>query len=308
MSTIGSSIPPPAATTPDDGGEHTGSAARIPWVEIAWFGALFVILFGTVWLSMMKDWREDESMGHGFFVPLIAGWLTYQNRDEIFGKAINPSLWGLVPVMIGFVLMIVGILGADFFIPRVGLMASLCGIIWTLGGTWTLRRLWFPLFILLFMIRIPLFIYSQVTFKLQLLASMMAEASLGLVGIPVLRDGNILELPSQKLNVVEACSGIRSLMTLSLLSLIYGYYMDEKKWMRWVLFVLSIPLAIVANASRITITGILCEFRKDLAEGFYHSLEGYVIFLVTIVGLVTVHQLVNRFYHHYQTPGAGSAA
>lgn len=268
----------------------------IPWLQIAWFTALFCALFAAVLWTMAYEWYDDESMSHGFFVPFIAGYIAYEDRHKILGQPINPSWFGLVPVVLGFLLMIVGILGADFFIPRVGLMTCLIGIIWTLGGTWTLRRLWFPLFILLFMIRIPLFIYSQITFPLQILASTLAEKALTLIGIPVLRDGNVLELASQKLNVVEACSGIRSLMTLSLLSLVYGYFFDEKKWMRWVLLAMGVPIAILANASRITITGLISEYQKEFAEGFYHSLEGYVIFLATAIGLFVSHHLVNKVY------------
>lgn len=268
----------------------------IPWASIAWFAVLFCLLFGAVWWTLIDDWYNDDSMSHGFFVVPIAAYVAWEDRRKIFGQPINPSWWGMLPVVLGFVLMIVGILGADFFIPRVGLMTTLIGIIWTMGGTRTLRRVWFPLFILLFMIRVPLFIYSQMTFPLQILASSLAEKSLSLFSVPVYRDGNILELPSGPLNVVEACSGIRSLMTLSLLALVYGYFLDQKKWMKWVLLLLGIPIAIVANASRITITGLLSEYRKEWAEGFYHTLEGYVIFMVTALGLFAAHHVVNILY------------
>lgn len=290
-------IPVTAAAHATAAGEPPEPA--IPWMSIIWFIGLMSLVFAHVWASMIHDWYDDESMSHGFFVPLLAGYIAYQDRHKLLNQPINPSWFGLAPVVVGFVLMIVGILGADFFVPRVGLMLSLIGIIWTLGGTMTLRRLWFPLFILLFMIRIPLFIYSQITFPLQILASTLAEKALTLIGIPVLRDGNILELPSRPLNVVEACSGIRSLMTLSLLSLVYGYFLDDKRWMRWVLLGFGIPIAILANASRITITGILSEYKRELADGFYHTLEGYVIFLTMAVGLFLTHQLINKLYARF---------
>jgi exosortase len=122
---------------------------------------------------------------------------------------------------------------------------------------------------------------------------------LGWLGIPVLRDGNVLELASQKLSVVEACSGIRSLLSLSFLSLTYAYFFDKKVWMRWVLLAATIPIAIAANAIRVTLTGVLSEIRTDLAQGFFHLLEGWVLFLVALVLLVAFHQLVNRVYNHY---------
>src|SRR5258705_5752544 len=138
--------------------------------------------------------------------------------------------------------------------------------------------------ILLFlMVPIPSVIYTQITFPLQIFASQVAEFSLNLMGYAVLRDGNVLELASQKLSVVEACSGIRSLLSLSFLSLIYAYFFDHKVWMRGVLLVATIPIAIAANASRVTLTGLISEYRPDLAQGFFHTLEGWVLFIVALV-------------------------
>ena len=115
------------------------------------------------------------------------------------------------------------------------------------------------------------------------------------MGIPVLRDGNILELASQKLSVVEACSGIRSLLSLSFLSLVYAYFFDKRVWMRWVLLAATIPIAILANSGRVTITGVLSEINPELARGFFHSLEGWIIFLIALVMLGGLHLLINRF-------------
>ena len=139
-------------------------------------------------------------------------------------------------------------------------------------------------------------IYNQITFPLQLFASRVAEYALGVMGIPVLRDGNVLELASQKLSVVEACSGIRSLMSLTFLSLVYAYFFDKKVWMRWALLIGTIPIAILANAGRVTITGILSEMNPELAHGFFHSLEGWIIFLIAFVMLLVLHVVINRVY------------
>ena len=125
-----------------------------------------------------------------------------------------------------------------------------------LGGTLMLRKLFFPLFLLFFMVPIPAVIYNRITFPLQLLASRLAGDALSVLGLPVLREGNILELPEQRLSVVEACSGIRSLLTLTFLSLVFGHFFERKIWIRVVLFLSTVPIAIVANASRVTLTGI----------------------------------------------------
>lgn len=270
--------------------------ATIPWTTLAWFGVLLIGLFAETVYGMVSEWFNNEEMGHGLFAPVIAGYVIWQERERILKVPLNPSWFGLVFVVLGFCSMIVGIRGADFFIARMGLIISLIGMIWTLAGTNLLKAIWFPLFVLLFMIRIPTFIYTQITFPLQLLASSVAEHLLTLIGIPVYRDGNILELPSQRLSVVEACSGIRSLMSLSLLSLAYGYAFDSKPWMRWALFALAAPIAIAVNALRVTISGIMSEIDKDFAGGVYHSAEGFVMWAMAVSLLLLTHKLINAGY------------
>ena len=146
------------------------------------------------------------------------------------------------------------------------------------------------------MIPIPTVIYNQITFPLQLFASRVAEVLLGLINIPVLREGNVLELASQKLSVAEACSGIRSLLSLSFLSLVYAYFFDNKVWMRFALFIGVLPIAILANAGRVTITGILSERDPELARGFFHELEGFVIFAIAFAMLYVLHLAINFIY------------
>jgi exosortase len=174
-----------------------------------------------------------------------------------------------------------------------------------LGGTALVRELSFPLLLLPFMIPLPTVIYNQITFPLQLFASAVAEKSLEVLNVPVLRDGNILELASQKLSVAEACSGIRSLLSLSFLSLVYAYFFDRKIWMRWVLLIATIPIAIVANSARVTLTGVFSEIDPTLAEGFFHEAEGWVIFVVAVVMMVVVHQLLNWVYRRFHPEPSG---
>jgi len=187
-------------------------------------------------------------------------------------------------------------LGAELFLARTAFIESIIGITLFLGGTYALRVLAFPIMLLFFMVPIPAIIYNRITLPLQMFASQVAEAVLSLVGIPVLRDGNILELASQRLSVVEACSGIRSLLSLSFLSLVYAYFFDGKVWMRWALLIAVVPIAIIANAGRVTLTGILSEIKPELAHGFFHTASGWVIFMIALVIIVIVHQLINKIY------------
>jgi exosortase len=171
-------------------------------------------------------------------------------------------------------------------------VVTVIGSVWFLGGTAILKKLVFPLALLFLMVPIPAVVYNQVTFKLQLLASRLADSSLEILSVPVVREGNILELPNMHLQVVEACSGIRSLLTLTFLSLVYGYLFEKRLWVRVALFMSTIPIAILANGSRITATGILSQVKPELAEGFFHESTGWILFLISLGLLVVFHGIL----------------
>ncbi len=261
-----------------------------------WFGALLLACYAPVLSGLVRQWATDEDVGHGFFVPLVAGYIVWTRRGQWAAVKPAANYWGLLVVVLGALQMLIGTLGAQIFIARTAFLVSLVGAILFLGGTPALRVLVFPLSLLLFMFPIPAIVYARITLPLQLFASSVAETVLNAAGIPVLRDGNILELANQRLSVVEACSGIRSLLSLGFLSLVYAYFFDKKVWMRWVLLAATIPIAIAANASRVTLTGVLSDSRPDLAHGAFHLLEGWVLFIVALVLLVAFHQVVNRIF------------
>jgi exosortase len=285
-----------AETLPDDN-SAVEERSQLPWTAMLWFSVLLIACYAPVLYGLVRQWANDEDMGHGFFVPLVAGYIAWQRRSELAAVKPVPNYWGLVVVVLGAMQMMLGTLGAQIFIARTAFLVSLIGVILFLGGTRVLKILAFPLFLLCFMFPIPAIVYARITLPLQLFASRVAEMVLGWFNIPVLRDGNVLELASQKLSVVEACSGIRSLISLSFLSLVYGYFFDRKVWMRWVLLAATIPIAILANAARVTLTGMVSEYRADLAHGLFHTMEGWVLFLVALVLLVVFHQVINRIYY-----------
>jgi exosortase len=267
-----------------------------PWTPILWFGVLLVAAYLPVLARLVRQWAMDGDMGHGFFVPVVAGYIAWQRREELLAAEAAPNWWGLAVLLWGALQLWLATLGAELFLARTAFIISLAVVVLLVGGKRILRILAFPLFLLLFMVPIPAIIYNQVTFKFQLLASRLAEWALTLMGVPVLREGNILELASQRLSVVEACSGIRSLLTLSFLSLVYAYFFDKKIWMRFALLVATLPIAIAANASRVTLSGVLSEVNPKLAEGLYHEASGWVIFMVALALLIAVHALINRIY------------
>ena len=280
--------------------------ARSTWTSLAWFAALLVLCYAPVLHRLVNHWNEDEDMGHGFFVPIIAAYIAWQYRDQLAALRVRPNYFGLAIVIFAAVQLYIGTLGAELFLQRTAFVEAVIGAVLYLGGTAALRILAFPLVLLFFMVPLPSVIYNQITLPLQIFASQMAELSLSLLGIPVLRDGNVLELASQKLSVVEACSGIRSLLSLTFLSLVYGYFFDNKTWMRVFLLIATVPIAIVANAGRVTMTGIMSEVNPEWAHGTMHTASGWVIFMVALVILVITHQIVNRVYNAYKVTRANS--
>jgi exosortase len=263
---------------------------------LAWFGGLLLLSYAPILLRLIRQWNDDEDLGHCFFVPVIAAYIVWQKREQLLKLTPKPNWWGLVLVIYATAQLYIATLGAELFLSRTAFVISIIGMVLLLGGTNYVRVLAFPLFLLFFMVPIPAIIYSRITFPLQLLASRVAESVLALLDVPVLREGNILELPEQRLSVVEACSGIRSLLSLTFLSLVYGYFFESKTWIRVALFLATVPIAIVANASRVTLTGLLTQFRPELAEGFFHTASGWVIFMVALFIMVFVHQLLTRGY------------
>ncbi|MGH9658713.1 MAG: exosortase [Bryobacteraceae bacterium] len=263
---------------------------------------LLVVCYYPVLARLVHQWDNDEDMGHGFFVPLMAGYIAWLKRDELLAASPRPAAWGLALVGWAAVQLMLGTMGAEIFLQRTAFVLAVIGSVAFAGGAGAVRTLAFPLFLLFFMVPIPAIIYNRITFPLQLLASRLAEIALMILGTPVLREGNVLELAGQKLQVVEACSGIRSLLSLSFLSLVYGYFFDTNRAMRVFLLASTIPIAVLANASRVTVTGILGDFDPELSRGFFHGASGWVIFVVALAMLAGLHQGLRRFHRYVYGP------
>jgi exosortase len=271
-------------------------AITVPWANIGWILGLLILAYLPILARMASQWSNDDDMSHGFFVPAVAAYIAWNRREELLALEVKPSYWGLVLLGWSVLQMTLGILGAELFLQRTAFIGSLWGAVLFLGGWAFIRALALPLLMLPLMVPIPAVIYNQITFPLQLFASSVAEHALSLLGIPVLRDGNVLELANQKLSVVEACSGIRSLMSLTFLSLVYGYLSEQRLWVRWSIFLASIPIAVAANAFRVSATGVLSEYNPDLAQGFFHTLEGGVSFAFAFGLMILFHVVVKKLF------------
>ena len=274
----------------------TERAAGRWWAERQWLvwsvilSSLLLVLYASVLKNLVLQWWSNPDYSHGFLVPLFSAYVLWHQRERWMKCEIRPSNFGLL-VMLGAIgLFLLGSLGAELFTSRFSLLVLLAGMILFLAGWRFLRAVFFPLAFLIFMIPLPTIIYNQLTFPLQLLASRFATFLLDLVHVPVLRDGNILVLSNYSLEVVEACSGIRSLMALISLAVIYVYFLEPRRWVQIVLVALMVPIAIVTNAIRIMGAGMLAHrFGPAAAEGFLHEFSGWVIFLVSLLLLFAVH-------------------
>src|SRR5580704_10772708 len=268
------------------------------WVLTLWPAfilGLVVFLYAPVLRGLVTQWARDPDYSYGFFVPVFSGYVLWRLRERLAMNKTKPSNLGFLVMMGAVCLLLLGSLGADLFTSRLSLLVLLSGIVLFLSGWQVLRVVSFPLGFLVFMIPLPAIIYNQITFPLQLLASRLASSWLELVGVPVLRNGNVLVLSSYSLEVVEACSGVRSLMTLVSLAVAYGYLAESRVWVRCALALLMVPTAIITNATRVTIAGILAhKFGAATSEGFVHVFSGWLVFLFALVLLFLFHRVLRR--------------
>jgi len=243
--------------------------------------------------KLVLDWWQITDFSHGFLVPIFSGYLIWVKRKTLLRTPIAPAWSGIGLVLLGLLTLLLGIYGAELFLSRISLLFLLAGLVLWFGGWGFLKELRFPLLVLLLAIPIPAIILNQITVPLQLLASKLASGLLPLFGVPVLREGNVIVLPSMKLEVAEACSGIRSLISLITLAVFCGYFVEKSSLRRLALVVASIPIAIMANAVRIFGTGLCVQYwDPDKAEGFFHEFSGWVIFLVSLGCLFATHRLM----------------
>ncbi len=260
------------------------------WPPVLLLALLSVLLYHHIAIKLVSDWYNLPDFSHGFLIPFFAAFLLWDKRDEIRATPIDPSWAGITLVVLGLFELLLGVFGADLFLQRTSFVLLTAGIIWTLLGKAMLGRVKFVLFVLLLAIPLPTILFNQITFPLQLLASDFASHLLAFANVPVLQDGNVIQLPALPLEVAEACSGIRSLMSLFTVAVIYGYFLEKETWRRVVLAASSLPIAVAANVARIFGTGLCVQYwDPDKALGFFHEFSGWLMFLVSLSCLYLVH-------------------
>ena len=252
-----------------------------------------ILVFWQVFVRLVDAWIVDGNYSHGFLIIPIALYFVWERREKLVAASRRPSWLGLVVLAGGIGILLAGLWGSELFLSRVALLPVIAGIVLFLLGWNHLRILTFPIAFLLLMIPIPAIIFNQIAFPLQMFASRVGEWAISAVGIPVLREGNLLVLAHTTLEVAEACSGIRSLVSLITLGIVYGYFMDPRLWVRMLIVASAVPVAILANGARVAGTGMAAHWiGKEAAEGFFHEFSGWIVFLFAFVMILILQKFI----------------
>jgi exosortase len=265
----------------------SGMASYIPFATGA---ALLTVAFWRIMTGIYGSWFDPGLyMEHGILVAPAAAYMAWVKRGKLSRVTARPSWWGVVLILWGALQATLGLAAQWVWVSRMALMVSLIGLIVTFYGFRMVRELLYPLCTLTLMIAPPSFVFEWLTLNLQLLATRMGEISLEFLGYSVLRDGNILELVGTKLSVEEACSGLRSLLSILFMCTLYDYFFVKGSVMRTIILVLAVPVAIVGNAGRIVATGIASQYNRELIHGTVHETFGYISVVVAGIGCVLIH-------------------
>jgi exosortase len=279
--------------------EETTAERWQGWLQLALLSALIGQLYYRILASLALNWWTDPNYSYGLLVPIFCGWVIGRERNRLADVPVKPSWFGLLVILGALGILLLGVLGAEIFLSRASLLFLLAGLVIQFRGWRLFGALLFPWAVLFLMIPLPAIILNQIAFPLQFQTSRLAGALLGLAGVPVLREGNIIELPSLTLDVVEACSGIRSLVALITCAVMYGYLFERRAWQRILLVLAAIPIAVIVNGVRIMGSGILGQYwDAKKAEGFFHVFSGWVIFLLAVALLIVFHAALQWFGRH----------
>lgn len=257
-------------------------------------GAMLAVYWSVI-AGLISAWSTDDNYSHGFFIVPLALYFAWERRTAILRATPRPSMLGLVIVAGSLGLLVAGLLGAELFLSRISIVFALAGAILFLFGWPTLRVLLFPLAFMLLMIPLPAILFNKIAFPLQLLASHVGEYAVTAMDIPILREGNVLILANAKLEVAEACSGIRSLVSLFTLGIVFGYFVDPRPWVRGFIALSSIPVAILANGLRVASAGWAAHYYGTAGvEGLFHEFSGWVVFVVAFLMMFALQRLLQR--------------
>lgn len=254
-----------------------------------------LVLYFPFLKTLVADWGVNEDYSHGYFIPFLSAYFIYTMREELSELQVQPSMWGLLLIALGFAQLLIGKVGSEYFLQRTSFILVILGVILFFLGWEFFKKLLFPILYLLFMVPLPAIIWNKIAFPMQLFASAITENVVYAIGIPIYREGNVLHLAETTLEVVAACSGLRSLMTMFALSGALAFLSILTTSRKWILFISAAPIAIVANILRLSGTALLAsQFGSEVAHGFLHDFSGIVVFVIGLAMLIGVNSLLSR--------------
>lgn len=254
-----------------------------------------LLLYAPVLQGLYLDWGINDDYSHGYFIPVIVLYMVFSIRDELKDLKVAPVNSGLLLIAGGLAILVVGKIGSEFFLQRTSLIITISGLIIFLLGAKYFRTLLVPVLYMIFMIPLPAIIWNKIAFPMQLFGSYLTENIIMFLGIPIFREGNVLHLAETTLEVVAACSGLRSLMTMFALAGVLAFFATFSRWKKLILFFSAAPIAIIANITRLTGTALLASFYgSEVAQGFLHDFSGIAVFVLGLGLLVGTSNLLTR--------------
>jgi exosortase len=270
-------------------------AVKPIYIQLGFLLLAFLALYYPFIQTLVRDWDTNDNYSQGYFIPFVSAFMIWWVRDELAAIELRPSTWGIALIVLGLLQLFIAKVGSEYFLQRTSMIVVLFGISFFLfGKRWT-RAVWLPLVYLIFMIPLPAIIWNRIAFPMQLFASALTEDVVRSIGIPILREGNVLHLAQTSLEVVDACSGLRSLVNILGLAVGLGFLMNKETWKRWALFLAAFPIAIIVNIIRLSATAVLASrYGGDVARGFLHDFSGWLVFVAGIALLIGVQGLLSK--------------
>ncbi|MBU1340620.1 MAG: exosortase/archaeosortase family protein [Proteobacteria bacterium] len=245
---------------------------------------IFFFLYYKAIAKLISDWSIDPNFSHGFLIPFVALYMVWYKKNEISQIPHESSKTGIIIIILGMLIHIAGNVGSELFLMRFSMIITLSGIIMYYYGVKMFRELMVPVAYLIMMIPIPSIIWNKIAFPLQLFSANLSSHTISLLNIPVFREGNILHLANTSLEVIDACSGIRSLTSLLALTGVFAFLAPLGLFKKWILFFSAIPIAVAVNVIRLTITGAMAAWiSPETAHGFLHDMSGLIIFGAALI-------------------------
>lgn len=260
--------------------------------------AFFFVYYKAI-AELITDWSVNPNFSHGFLIPAVALYMVWYKKNELAHVPVEPAKTGIMVILFGMLVHFIGNVGSELFLMRFSMIITLAGIIIFYAGYTMFRHLLVPVAYLIMMIPIPAILWNKIAFPLQLFAAKISAAAISMLSIPVFREGNILHLANTSLEVVDACSGIRSLTSLLALTGIFAYLAPVSIVKKWVLFFSAIPIAVAVNVIRLTITGAMAAWiGPETAHGFLHDMSGLIIFgaaLILVYIVFIIEMKIEKF-------------